>query len=107
MNINLKILVTDRKGEQVTAQRVVEREGKQQLEISPIWLSDSVAEALEKHDDKNLPYRKLMGWAIDLDKTGSVEVKEEDMQLFKQAIETSALKPFVKFQAISIIEGGV
>jgi hypothetical protein len=104
MTINLKTLVVDRKGTQITQQRIVEADGKQKLEVAPVWLSDSVAEAFEKHEDRSVPYRKLMGWAIDLDKTGSVEIKPEDMQLFISAIESSALLPFVKFQAMSLIE---
>jgi hypothetical protein len=104
VNINLKVLVVDRKGTQITQQRVVEIEGKQKIEVSPVWLSDSIAEAFEKHEDRSVPYRKLMGWAIELDKTGSVEIKPEDMQLFISVIESSALLPFVKFQAMSLIE---
>jgi len=104
MRINFHTLVTDRKGTRITQQRVVEVEGKQRLEILPIWLSDSLAEAFERHDDRSLPYRKLIGWAIELDKSGEIEIKADDMQLFKQVIESSALLPFVKFQAISLIE---
>jgi hypothetical protein len=104
MTINLKTLVVDRKGAQITQQRVVEIEGKQKLEVAPVWLSDSVAEAFEKHEDRSVPYRKLMAWAIELDKTGSVEIKQEDMQLFISVVESSALLPFVKFQTMAIIE---
>lgn len=105
MKINLKTLVTDRKGTQVTRNRIVEKDGKQQMELSPVWLSDALAEAFEKHDNREIPYRKLMGWAIDLDKTGEIDIREEDTQLFIQAIETSGLMPYVKFQAVSLVEG--
>ena len=104
MKLNFRTLVTDRKGTQITQQKVVEIDGKQKLEINPVWLNDSLAEAFERHDDRSLPYRKLIGWAIELDKSGEVEIKPEDVPMFVSVIESSALLPFVKFQAISLIE---
>lgn len=104
MRYAFDIDVVNRKGEVQLKTAVFDVDGQQKMSVSKFILSESIAEALEKYQFKDIPFRKLIAWAIDLDKNSYVDLDDEERALFEKAIEQSDLLPFVKYQVFSVME---